>query len=79
MVQAPDLQKRLTLGSPFDGIGGFPLAAVQCDIESIWAVKLKGPASDDKKRYPAMFPMGDIAKLKGTEKPPVGMCFAFPY
>ena len=30
-------QPRITMGSLFDGIGGFPLAAVHCGIVPVWA------------------------------------------
>ena len=29
--------RKLTMGSLFDGISGFPLASVRCGIEPIWA------------------------------------------
>ncbi len=31
----------LTLGSLFDGIGGFPLAAARSGIEPVWASEIK--------------------------------------
>ena len=33
--------KKLTMGSLFDGIGGFPLASVRCGIEPIWASEIE--------------------------------------
>ena len=34
------MDNRYTLGSLFDGSGGFPLAAVMCGIEPIWASEI---------------------------------------
>ena len=31
------MERELTMGSLFDGIGGFPLAAVRCGIRPLWA------------------------------------------
>ena len=33
--------KKLTMGSLFDGISGFPLASVRCGIEPIWASEIE--------------------------------------
>ncbi|MFR5404945.1 MAG: hypothetical protein ACLTG0_05440 [Oscillibacter sp.] len=35
----------LRLGSLFDGIGVFPLAAVRCGIEPVWASEIEKPLS----------------------------------
>ncbi len=62
----------LTLGSLFDGIGGFPLAAVHNDIEPVWASEIeKFPIEVTKVRFPDMVHLGDITQLKGSEIPPV--------
>ncbi len=62
----------LTLGSLFDGIGGFPLAAVHNDIVPLWASEIeKFPIEVTKVRFPEMEHFGDITKLKGSELPPV--------
>ena len=43
----------LRLGSLFDGIGVFPLAAVRCGIEPIWASEIeKAPISITKRHFP---------------------------
>ena len=45
----------LRLGSLFDGIGVFPLAAVRCGIEPIWASEIeKAPISITKRHFPDM-------------------------
>ena len=31
----------LTMGSLFDGIGGFPLAAVRCGVKPLWASEIE--------------------------------------
>ena len=62
----------MTLGSLFDGIGGFPLAAVRNGIEPVWASEIEAfPMEVTKKRFPAMLHVGDITKLDGAGLPPV--------
>ena len=62
----------LTLGSLFDGIGVFPLAASRHGITPVWASEIeKVPISITKRHFPDMLHLGDITKLKGSEIPPV--------
>ncbi|MEI3084500.1 MAG: DNA cytosine methyltransferase [Oscillospiraceae bacterium] len=62
----------LRLGSLFDGIGVFPLAAVRCGIEPIWASEIeKAPISITKRHFPEWFTRGDGGKLDGRDLPPV--------
>ena len=62
----------LTMGSLFDGIGGFPLAAVRSGIEPLWASEIEAfPISVTQKRFPNMVHVGDITQLNGAELPPV--------
>lgn len=62
----------LTLGSLFDGIGVFPLAASRHGIIPVWASEIeKVPISITKRHFPDMLHLGDITKLKGSEIPPV--------
>ena len=64
----------LRLGSLFDGIGVFPLAAVRCGIEPVWASEIeKAPISITKRHFPDMAHLGDVTKLDGREIPPVHM------
>ena len=49
---------RLTMGSLFDGIGGFPLAAVRKGITAVWASEIEA------------FPIA-VTKLNGAKLPPV--------
>lgn len=67
-----DTKPALTLGSLFDGIGGFPLAAVHAGIVPLWASEIeKFPIEVTKLRFPEMVHVGDITKLNGAELPPV--------
>ena len=63
---------QITMGSLFDGIGGFPLAAVRSGITPIWASEIEAfPIEVTKLRFPDMAHVGDITKLNGAELPPV--------
>lgn len=60
------------MGSLFDGIGGFPLAASRYGIKTIWASEIEPfPISVTKLRLPDMIHVGDITKLNGAELPSV--------
>lgn len=62
----------MTLGSLFDGIGGFPFAAINNGITPIWASEIEPfPIEVTKIRFPEMLHVGDITKLKGDELLPV--------
>ena len=62
----------LTMGSLFDGIGGFPLAAVRCGVKPLWASEIEPfPISVTRRRFPQMEHVGDITKLDGAKLPPV--------
>ena len=62
----------LTMGSLFDGIGGFPLAAVRNGITPVWASEIEAfPIEVTKIRFPEMLHVGDITKLNGATLPPV--------
>ncbi len=61
-----------TLGSLFDGIGGFPLAAIHNGIVPVWASEIEPfPIAVTKLRFPEMEHVGDITKLDGATLPPV--------
>ena len=63
---------RLTIGSLFDGIGGFPLAVIRSGITPVWASEIEAfPIEVTKLRFPDMVHVGDITKLNGAELPPV--------
>lgn len=62
----------LTLGSLFDGIGGFPLAAVRNGIRPVWASEIEAfPIAVTQRHFPDMRHVGDITKLNGAQLPPV--------
>ena len=62
----------LTMGSLFDGIGGFPLAAVRNGITPLWASEIEPfPIEVTKTHFPDMAHVGDITKLNGANLPPV--------
>lgn len=62
----------LTLGSLFDGIGVFPLAARRQGITPLWASEIeKAPISITRRHFPDMEHLGDITKLDGGKIPPV--------
>ena len=61
-----------TMGSLFDGIGGFPLAAICNDIIPVWASEIEAfPIKVTKRHFPQMIHVGDITKLDGAKLPPV--------
>ena len=62
----------MTMGSLFDGIGGFPLAAGRHGIVTLWDSEIeKFPITVTKQRFPEMKQLGDITKLDGAKLPPV--------
>ena len=66
------MSKQLTLGSLFDGIGGFPLAGMLFGIKPIWASEIEPfPVRVTAVRFPDMEHYGDIHSLNGGELEPV--------
>lgn len=62
----------LTIGSLFDGIGGFPLAATRNGITPLWASEIEPfPIRVTKERFPDMRHVGDLTKLDGATLPTV--------
>ena len=62
----------ITLGSLFDGIGGFPYAGSFYGIKPVWASEILPQAiSVTKRHFPGMAHVGDIMKLDGAKLPPV--------
>ena len=63
---------QVTMGSLFDGIGGFPLAAIAAGITPVWASEIEAfPIEVTKHHFPDMIHVGDITKLDGAKLPPV--------
>jgi len=66
------VKRIITLGSLFDGIGVFPLAASLNGITPLWASEIEAaPMSITKYRFPEMLHLGDITKLNGGDIPAV--------
>ena len=62
----------LTMGSLFDGIGVFPLAASRHGIVPVWASEIVPDAiSITKRHFPEMVHLGDITELSGSKIPAV--------
>ncbi len=56
----------ITMGSLFDGIGGFPLAAARVGIKTVWSSEIEPfPLAVTARRFPSMVNKGDITKLDG--------------
>ena len=69
---APRTVPDIKLGSLFDGIGVFPLAASRCGIRPVWASEIeKPPISITKRHFPEMEHLGDITKIDGGKIEPV--------
>ena len=63
---------QLTLGSLFDGIGGFPLAGIKSGIHPVWASEIEPfPVRVTQKRLPDIKHYGDVSKLNGGDLEPV--------
>ena len=63
---------KLTLGSLFDGSGGFPLGALLAGIQPRWASEIEPfPVRVTTKRLPSVEHLGDIHNIRGDEIEPV--------
>ena len=66
------MSNKLTLGSLFDGSGGFPLGAKLTGIKPIWSSEIEPfPIRVTTKRLPEVKHLGDVTKIKGDEIEPV--------
>ena len=55
----------ITMGSLFDGIGGFPLAAIHNGVVPLWASEIEDfPIRVTRERLPGMLHYVDITKLR---------------
>ena len=62
----------LTLGSLFDGIGGFPLAGVMCGIRPVWSSEIEPfPLKVTAARFPEMKQLGSVTEIDGGAVQPV--------
>jgi DNA (cytosine-5)-methyltransferase 1 len=68
-----DTDKRgMTLGSLFDGSGGFPLGGLISGITPVWASEIEPfPVRVTTKRLPFIKHYGDVSKLDGRDMEPV--------
>lgn len=65
-------RKMLTLGSLFDGSGGFPLAGILAGVEPVWASEIEPFAIRvTTKRLPKMRHYGDVSDISGADLEPV--------
>ena len=66
------MSEHLTLGSLFDGSGGFPLGGLISGIEPLWTSEIEPfPIRVTTKRLPFMKHYGDVSNLDGSKLPPV--------
>lgn len=66
------MNKPLTLGSLFDGSGGFPLAGLLTGIVPVWSSEIEPFAIRvTEKRLPQVQHFGNISGLHGAKLPPV--------
>ena len=62
----------LTLGSLFDGSGGFPLGGILAGIKPVFNSEIEPfPIRVTEKRLPEVKHYGDVNKLNGADLPPV--------
>lgn len=62
------MNNTLTMGSLFDGSGGFPLASLMAGIKPVWAAEIEPFAIRVTTRnFPAMKHYGDISEIKGSD------------
>ena len=65
-------EKPLTLGSLFDGSGGFPLGGLLAGITPVWASEIEPfPIRVTTKRLPFMKHYGNISAMDGSKIEPV--------
>ncbi len=62
----------LTLGSLFDGSGGFPLGGLLAGVTPVWASEIEPfPIRVTTRRFPSMKHYGDISQMDGGKIEPV--------
>ena len=65
-------RKALTLGSLFDGIGGFCLASQQAGITPVWVAEIEPfPLLVTERRFPDVIQLGDVCAINGADIPAV--------
>lgn len=64
--------KSITLGSLFDGSGGFPLAGAHAGITPVWAAEIEPyPIAVSSLHFPQMKHLGDVSQIDGETITPV--------
>lgn len=67
----------MTLGSLFDGIGGWPLAAIHAGVTPVWASEIdEFPAAVSAHHFPNVKQLGDILKINADDLEPVDIICA---
>lgn len=67
----------MTLGSLFDGIGGWLLASRHAGVTPVWSSEIEAfPCAVTKRHFPEVKQLGDITQLNGAEIPPVDIVCA---
>ena len=62
----------MTLGSLFDGSGGFPLAGALSGIRPVWAAEVEPyPIAVTRSRFPMMQHLGSVTEVHGDKVQPV--------
>lgn len=65
-------KNNLTLGSLFDGSGGFPLAGIISGVTPVWASEVElFPIRVTTKRLPQVRHYGDVSQMDGGKIEPV--------
>lgn len=71
------MNNKVTMGSLFDGIGGFLLAALKNQINSVWASEIEPfPIAITKEHFPTIKHLGNILNIDGKEIPNVDIVTA---
>ena len=66
------MKEEITLGSLFDGSGGFPLGGLLAGIKPVWNSEIEPfPVRVTEKRLPEVQHYGDVSTLNGAELPHV--------
>lgn len=67
----------LTLGSLFDGIGGWLLAAVRNGVKPVWSSEIEDfPMKVSHVHFPDVVQLGDVTKIDGSKVTPVDIICA---
>lgn len=60
--------RELTLGSLFDGLGGFPLAGIRNGIRPVWLSDIEPfPIAVTKNHFPDAKHVGSVTEIKGGD------------